>query len=363
MAKKELVQPEQLALFKNKVSDSFSNTIELYDAFPKYVHGKYTTFREQDLPPEKHVIQRRFSLPVKDDEGRRFLQHFYLKLTPAVIIRTKGDKTERVFAYPSYREMLVEDVIRKIAMDAGGNGKVTEGKVGCSFTIRQIRRILEKAGHSMKHGDVVEAINVLNKCSMEYGYIEDDGKTKVSGRSPLFPEVAFRTANEIIEDGDCQSYVSFHRLVNKSIVDMTFRNYDFETCIGYKTGISNYLHKRLSQRFVQASRETSYRLTLNEFAEGASISEETPTKEKNRILKEALEELKKSGVVLDYEVTPVTDRNDKRRRIDTIFMIKVTDNFISNTIKANVLSKTLLKQAVADKAEGERPALEGDTIK
>lgn len=348
-AKKEVVEPHQLALFINKVSDSFSNTIEMYDAFPKYVHGKYTTFREQDLPPEKHVIERRFSLPVKDGDGRKYIQDFYLKITPAVLIRTKAGKTERVFAYPSYREMLVEDVIRKIAMDAGR--KLTDGKVGCSFTIRQIRRILENAGHQMKHGEVIEAINTLNKCSMEYGYVEDDGKTKVSGRSPLFPEVAFRTANEANDDGDSQSYVSFHRLVNKSITDMTYRNYDFETCIRYKTGITNYMHKRLSQRFVQASRETTYQLAVSNFAAGASISEGTPLKEKNRIVKESLDELIEANVVASYDVMPVNDKLDRRKRIDTIFLIKVTDDFISKTIKTNALSR------------GNRLELEGEVSK
>lgn len=344
--KRELVVPEQLSLFMNKVSDSFSNTVELYDAFPKYVHGKYTTFREQDLPPEKHIIERRFSLPVKDEAGNRYVQEFYLKITPAVIIRERGGKTERLFAYPSYREMLVEDVIRKIAMDNGA--RLADGRVGCNFTVNQLRRILKEAGHETHHHRIVEAINILNKCSMEYGYVEEDGKTKVSGRSPLFLEVGFRTANEIAEDGDTQSYAFFHRLVNKSIADQTYRNYDFETCIRYKSGITNYLHKRLSQRFVQASRENSYRLSMVDFASGAGISEETPFKEKNRIVKEALNELQEASVVASYEVISVADKADRRKRVDSLFMIKVTDDFISKTIKTNALSKRLVLEKGED---------------
>lgn len=337
MAKKEEVGPSQLALFQEKVNDGFSNTVEAYDAYPKFLYGKYTTFAEKDLPADKHVREQHFALPVVNAAGDRYLQQFYLKITPAVILRTKGGKTERFYAYPSYREQLVEDVIRKIAMDAGG--MLMDGKVGCFFTIRHIRRILESKGHSMKHSAVVEAINVLNKCSMEYGYIEDDGKTRVSGRSALFPEVAFRTASETMEDGETQTYVLFHRLVNKSIVDRTYRNYDFDTCIAYKSGISNYLHKRLSQRFLQASRETSYRLTLSEFSASVGLGEETPGKERKRILKEALAELQAANVVASYEEQPILDRADRRRHIDTVFTIKVTDDFISKTIKVNRLIK------------------------
>ena len=235
------------------IDSGYSNTVELYDAFPKYVHGKKTVFSEAELPPEKHVIERRFTLPMKTDDGTKITQEFYLRITPATILRVKKGDVSRVFAYPTYREMLVEDAIRKLAIEHGALLK--DGKVGCRFTIRQVRNILASAGHAMPHNSVVEAINVMNKCTLEYGLIEQDNKTRVSARSPMFPEIVLRTADEYAEDSEAMSFVSFHRLVNKGIASLEFRNYDFATCINYKSGITSYLHKRLSQRFIQASKD------------------------------------------------------------------------------------------------------------
>lgn len=340
----ELVNNQQLGLFQSIIDAGYSNTIELYDAFPKFVHGKYTVINEHDLPPEQHVIERRFTLPVRAEDGTKSKQDFYLKITPATIIRKKAGKTIRCFAYPSYREMLVEDAIRKIAIEHGALLK--DGKVGCRFSIRQIRRILENAGHAMPHHAVVEAINVMNKCTLEYGYVESDNKTRVSARSPLFPEVAFRTQDEYAEDNEALSFVSFHKLVNKGIASLNYRNYDFATCIRYKSGITSYLHKRLSQRFVQAAKDNSYRLGVVEFAISSGMNEDMPFKERVRTLKESLDELQENGVVASYETLPVPDPVDRRKRADVIFEIRVTEDFVSKTIKINGHSKRLIEGEV-----------------
>lgn len=342
---KEPVTAQQLALFQSIVDTNFSNAVELYDAMPKYVYGRRAAMREHDLPPEKHVIERQWNYPIKLD-GKKVLQQCYLRLSPATIIRSKGGKVERFYIYPGYREMIVEDAIRKIAVDNGGT--LTEGVVGCRFTIRQVRRILSEGGHTMKHDEVAEAINVLNKCHVEYGFIEADGKTRVSGRSALFPETYVRKSDEITTD-DMQSAVMFHELVNRSIRNLTFRNLDFTTCIKYKSMLSSYLHKRLNAQFLQASRDTVYRVRLTELAESSGLAENggidgpMPLKEQVRCVKEALDELKKYDVVEDYDVIPIPDPNDRRKRIDTVFEIRVTDVFVKKVIRINGHSKHLLE--------------------
>lgn len=340
------VTQEQLGLFQSIVDTNFSNAVELYDAMPKYVYGRRSVVREQDLPPEKHVIERRWGYPIKVD-GKRMLQQCYIRLSPATIIRNKGGKAERFYIYPGYREMIVEDAIRKIAVDSGAT--LTDGIVGCRFTIRQVRRILSEGGHTMKHEDVAEAINVLNKCHVEYGFIEEDGKTRVSGRSSLFPETYVRKSDEITSD-DMLSAVKFHELVNRSISNLSFRNLDFTTCIKYKSMLASYLHKRLNAQFIQASRDTVYRIKLSELTESSGLAENgglegpMPLKEQVRCVKEALDELIKHGVVGTYDVIPIPDPNDRRKRVETVFEIRVTDDFVKKVIRINAHSKHLLEE-------------------
>lgn len=343
---KELVSEQQLKLFLDKIDDDYSNSVELYDALPKYVHGRNAIIREQDLPAENHVIERQFTHPIKID-GRNVKQACYLRLSPATIIRKKAGKKERFYAYPSYREMLVEDAVRKLAIDVEGNATLKDGVVGCRFTVRQIRRILADAGHQMKHEEVTEAINVLNKCHMEYGFIEDDGKTRVSGKSALFPEVYVRTADDVGGD-DTLSAVMFHELVNRSIRNRAFRSYDFSKCIKYKSGVTNYLHKRLSMRFIQAAKDNSYRMGLMEFVQSCGVNETMPLKEQVRTVKEALDELKRNDVVSSYLATPVPDPYDRRKRLDMVFDIQVTDDFVQKTIRINSFSKRLGEEEKAN---------------
>lgn len=336
MTQKAPVTENQLKLFQNVIDRTFSNAVELYDSMPKYVFGRGAVFRDTELPVEKHIIERRFTHPVKAN-GRTTVQEFYLRLSPATIIRYKDGKPERFFVYPSYREMLVEDAIRKIAVDGGGMRK--DGGVGARFTVRHIRKILSEAGHQMKHDAVVEAIGVLNKCHLEYGYIEIDGKTRVSGRSSFFPEIYIKTSSDV--GSDVQSVVLFHDLVNRSIRNKAYRNYDFDTCIACSSGVSNYLHKRLSQRFVQASPENAYRFKFSEFDRTCGLTETQPNKVRLRMVQDALDELIKLNSVASYEEEAVLDAKDRRKRTDTIFTVRVTDKFVDDAIKVNSLSRLL----------------------
>lgn len=339
------VTPQQLALFQTVIDTNFSNAVELYDSMPKYVYGRHVAFRESELPAERHVLERVWNHAAKVD-GSTMLQKCYLRLSPATIIRKKAGKMERFYVYPGRREQIVEAAIRKIAVDNGAT--LSEGVVGCKFFIRQVRSLVEEAGHTMKHQDVVEAINVMNKCHLEYGFVEDDGKTRVSGRSALFPQIFVRTR----DDGeDMYSAVEFHQLVNRSIKDRTFRQIDFKTNIRLKLMLSSYLHQRISTQFLQASPNASYRFRLAElamnscFAQNLAGETEMPVKEQVRCVKEALEELKEQQVVASYEVIPIPDPSDRRKRIDTAFELKVTPSFVHSMILMNAHSKQLRQEA------------------
>lgn len=338
--KKNEVTPEQLALFGAIVDGSFSNSIEFYDMLPKYLFAKRTAFREDDLPPEKHVIEREFTTNIRV-AGKLEKRSCFLKMRPALVMRKKGDKIERWYAYPSHREMLVEEAIRKLAIDQGGY--LNDGRVGCKFSISQVRKILEETGHECRYGDIVEAINILNTCHMEYGFVEDNGRNKVSGRSSLFPEIFIRTRDDYLA-GDMDSAVQFHELVNKSIRARSFRNYDFLTCMRYRLALSNYLHKRITMRFKQAAVGESYSFYLSTiFSEGGFNLDQSLAKSIEQ-MKEALQELKAAGVVSTFEYGLIKDDKDKRRSKDASFYVYVTEQFTRQIVKINSQAKQVREE-------------------
>lgn len=328
------VTASQLALFTTVIDSNFSNAIALYDMMPKYVYQKKTAFRESELPPEKHVIERTFTARL----GRE-TQRCFLRIKPAMIMKEDDEgRPQRWYIYPGHREYLVEEAIRKIAIENGGH--LADGRVGCRFSIRSVQRILADTGHQCKHSDIIQAINVLNQCHMEYGFYEDNGRTKVSGRSALFPEIYLRTRDEY-RNGEAETAVRFHDMVNKSIRDQSFRNYDFLTCMTYRLPLSSYLHKRLSLRFTQADTTNYFSFhLLNLMGEGGfNLS---PALAKNiEQMKDALEELKAADVVSAYEYDHIKDDADRRKNVDAAFRIFVTERFVSQMIKINSHSKKI----------------------
>jgi hypothetical protein len=103
----ERTQPRQLSLFQTFLSDEerYSNTIELYDAVPKYFsnHKIMASMREGGK-----------YLPVLKREFEHKSDTYILHVRPARLLYPNGAEMEH---YPSPREELVEEALRKIASD------------------------------------------------------------------------------------------------------------------------------------------------------------------------------------------------------------------------------------------------------
>ena len=119
--------PEQLSLFQTFLpdEDKYSNTIELYDAIPKYY-------------PIKKMRDKRVNdtfLPHMDREFEHKGNAYKLTISPGRVIYKDG--TAREF-YPSFREELVEEALRKIACDRL-NGVFLNGQAGVQFTLYELQ--------------------------------------------------------------------------------------------------------------------------------------------------------------------------------------------------------------------------------
>ena len=98
----EKCQPKQLSLFRTFVpdADKYSNTIELYDAIPKY----FASTKQMDEMREggKYLpsLERQFKHRGKD---------YTIKINPARL--TDGDGNDKEH-YPTEREELVEEALK-----------------------------------------------------------------------------------------------------------------------------------------------------------------------------------------------------------------------------------------------------------
>src|SRR5499426_2871620 len=147
-------QPQQLVLFQtflpeDDTDEKFSNTIEFYDAIPKYFSNPrlMESMRKDGiyLPRLERDFQHR---------GETY------KVTIRLARLTGRDGMDKEY-YPGPREELVEEALRKLACDRL-NGVYLDDQAGVQFTIYELRQELVARGHGINVPDLVESLKIGN---------------------------------------------------------------------------------------------------------------------------------------------------------------------------------------------------------
>src|SRR5215510_15092969 len=157
-------QPYQLSLFQTFLPDDprYSNSIELFDATPKYFPAKHqAALRINDtfLPNLERTFEHRG-------------QVYGMTLRPARL--TGRDGVIREY-YPSFRDELVEEALRKIACECD-NGVFLNEQAGVQFTLYELQKELALRGHAINLPDILDSLKVCNLASMSI-IIDDGGST------------------------------------------------------------------------------------------------------------------------------------------------------------------------------------------
>lgn len=309
---------KQLKLFELTETESkherLSHTIELYDALPKYIWG-----------------------PVKSGSSSEVIRTYVhrgekitVSITPAQIVR--DDK--KVFIYPGQREEVIEDALRKLV--AQGKGHEMGGEVAVKFSINELRKELAKHGRSYSATQIKEALYVCQGARIT---IESaDNSTSIT--TNLFPVIALTSRKKYIADGDSLCIVRFHPLVTRSIIENTFRRYDYKKNISMKNNLARYIHKRISHYWTQASFKNTYSFNLITFLERSPRGLSEDMKSNIRAMKDALETLKKYEIILSYDEERLTKG---RRVINITYTLTPHDTFIKDMKSFNFHSTSLLE--------------------
>lgn len=297
-------RPKQLELFsiveKGRKGQTISNTIELYDAIPKYFWGKQTQI---DQPLERDFVFRGCDYNVTVAPGWANLLE-------------NGKKYMR---YPGVREELVEDALRKLATDPKKNAFLDD-QAGVLFTIYELQRELKDTGHTYSWSEIRDAL-VL--CSMTTMILRDSDNTKLYS-SPIFTTLALNDS----EDGDCQAFVRFHPLVTKSIQEASFRRLDYTTSMKYKRVLARWLHKRMSHVFTQASEHKNYQIKLTTIIRDSGVKRQSSLKKNLEKVLSALDEMKHLKTISAFEVNEVWELKGSRNVfVDAMISIQPSYEF------------------------------------
>lgn len=301
-------------------NDRYSNTIELYDSLPKY---------NWSIKKEFHDLQEAEIVRTASLRG----QDYKIVIKPAILNR----KGKSVLVYPGQREEVVEDALRKLAVS--GQGQMLEDNAGVTFTLTQLKNELQARGHTYNIREIKEAIMICRGATLEcYG---DDGESLIS--SNFFPTVGLTTRQKYINNrDDALCYVTFNPMVTRSILDLTFRQYNYRLGMEIPSPLARFIYKRMSHYWNQASMAHPYTPNLMSFLRQSPRQPSEDMYSNTRAMTNALNVLVKHKVISHYEQEVI---RKVRKILDIRYKIYPHEEFIKMVKAANYHSKRLKDQA------------------
>ena len=309
-------RPMQLTLFELLLPQErgLSNTIELYDFIPKYHWGKVERIGGEFL----RALEREF-------ECRG--QKYKVKIRPASI--EDKDGMERYY-YPSKREELVEDALRKFI--AEGQGVFLDDAAGVTFSLYQLQEELRRNGHSYNKQEIKDALLICARTNITV--TSEDGSAVLV--SNLFETVGLQTRESWKGTGQkTRAFVRFNALVSKSIQSRTFRQINYEKVMSYKTVIARQLHKRMSHHYIQASISNPYHILLSTIIRDLGLTLYDRLRDNLRDVQIALDEMKLKDVLLSYKIEKVLENSKRSKLLNAKFILIPNPMFAGEVTRAN----------------------------
>ena len=316
----------QLGLFQSflantdKQRDKLSNTVDLWDSVPRYALSRQEMGKQRligrFLEKRQTVFQHR--------------GHSYTcVISPARVADLDG--VDRDF-YPSASEELVEDALRKLAVERGA-GYYDEGnrRSGVTFSLYELREEMAKRGHTRSYQQIVQSLNILSHCVID---LVPEGEGEKRYTSACLPLLAAVSTKQLETDPEARWAVQFHPLVTASIEQSSPRQYNYSLMMSLTTQLARWLHKQLVSKYTFADGVKPFEMRYSTIRRDSSLLEgykrDRAAIEK---LGEAFAELKNQGVVESY--VRQDEFGPRKKLLDVIFTVRASGDFVRETKAAN----------------------------
>lgn len=299
--------PTQLSLFQHATAEDgrFSNLIFLWDAIPKYYWG--TSVKSQSKIPTS--INRTFVFD---------RQTYKVRITPAIIRDKEGDSPH----YPGTREEMIEAALRLLA--ERGAGVFLDDQASAIFTIRELKKELDRMGHNYGINEIKEGLMVCRMANIEL-YSGSGDELLISS---ILDEVGLANLNDWREQGaGTKCYVRFNSMVTRAIMQLRFRHINYELAMSLRLVIARQLFKRMSMVFTQASIVNKYEISLDTIIRDFGLTRYEHLRANLRDVLKSLDELVQKDVILKYEVKKIFSPTRKNKIENAIFTIWPTAKF------------------------------------
>lgn len=310
----------------DSIRDNYSTTTELYDIVPKYVFDDQKKLRVAGKFLD--FLTRKFIFKKKE---------MSLTIIPA-LVKTNG--ITKAF-YPSTREEIIEDVLRKFATDPNRN-EFLDNRLSVRFTLYELWKELKQIKHEYSYAQIRESLQILTKTNLEISNSDD----KISFCSNMFETLGRINCNSKEEDEISKEeyskkviyFVRFNSLVSESIKNKTWRIINYKQCMSYKKNISRWLHKRISNMFLVGNVKVPYHILLSTIIRDSGMTKYSSLRLNLAQVEKCLEEMIKVGSIYRYEAEKIYDRYKQNKIEDVKFSLYISQSFYDD-IQLNFLVK------------------------
>lgn len=324
----------QLTLFQNVLCNTeeererFSNAIDLWDSIPRYSVSRQAMAksRERGTFLENHTA-------VFHSRERTYV------ITIAAARITDLDGQQRDY-YPSTTEELVEDALRKLAIDQqAGFFDKPSFRSGVVFTIYALREELKRRGHSRSYQEIVLALNILSKSTIE---VRETGSGELLAISTYLPALIAVSRNRLADDPKAKWAAQFHPFVTASIDQVTYRQFNYDLLMSHESRLTRWLHKYLVIKWTGADLMKPFSIRYSTVKRDSGLLNDY-ARERAAIeaLENAFKDLQSKGIIASYEREAVTGPRGKL--LDVVFKIWPSLEFVKEVKAANLRQSMALE--------------------
>lgn len=317
----------QYDLFTSFFGDpqNLSNTIDLWDAIPKYAVAarQQTAMRSEHGHLPIHTDDFEYTSPALDRPAQ-----CSIKIRPALIEVEPG---KEVHFYPAQSEEIIEEVLKKIFTDQQyGMHSAKTGESWVSFTLGMLRRELRKRGHTRSLDEIKRSLEIMSSTVIE---VELKGRGRVVVYSNTILSNMTRTKRADIEDDPGAKWaVQLPALISQSINELSYRQFNYALHMRLKTQLARWMHKRLVHRYRNASILDAYRFAFTSVERDSGLLNNVRISANVRALEKALDELQAEGILYSVESEK---RFEGKRLVDVIFTVFATSEFTAEVKAAS----------------------------
>lgn len=337
----EVFQNRQLNLFQQFLCNTpserekLSNSIELWDAVPRYSVSRQAMAKMRDEHGNLPLLQLDFEyrgakfnvsiqatqIEEKDEHGKP--------------LKTRDGRPKTLAFYPSASEELVEEALRKLAVDQeSGFHNSAKLQSGVVFSLYQLREELSHRGHSRSFEEIKLSLEILSGSNIQLFASTSPSKSKPFAKSPYLPVMAGVTRDDLKIDPDAKWMVQFHPFITESIDKLSYRQFNYQQLMSHTTQLARWIHKQLILKYTFASKIKLFEIRYSTIKrDSAMLDAYTRSRKAQEACDFSLNELVAHGVLTD--LSRRVESGVRGKILDIVYTLNPSVAFVAEVKAAN----------------------------